>query len=771
MSIFVEVEKMNVSDNSIFEILGGGRKFSDSEKKIFIDAVENAAWTGFLRKDAPSLMMPADYIKVLEIQRDWGPDDNVCDRVVAFMKETIPDVQSIIAERAIELKMKLVAARIADFSRHSDVSEIKKLYAASNWEALAKRLKAINTQCDPLTLLQRVGSVDETAAHMEDGLRDDDAQNDNPEERLLRAVFGEQYHSQTEDIWSVECEQASEKHSEEPLPDSKEPADYDLAEAVRIAVENSPVIAAEKEFLSGIDKNVVFSYRIGATDKLLNGAIADALSEALRGNGREVPKHAGFKSVRDFKTVVERYNDREFEYETLRSALRDSVLCVEDFDLMPVLSPKEFKKFLDFFRSEEKHMFFFFGDFISAPTAFPALMRDFEITLNMRCFDAGQVKIDETGILESAFEADGLSLCDDARASLTRAWAAFRLMRSDEKLDRVMKDFISKSRFSSFVENGHRVLKSSSFAWIGGEASGPSAVAGPNSAALLDLEKLVGMASVKTEIKGFATHALVSHAKAAAGMAVESMNMSFLFLGNPGTGKTTVARILARELKELGLLKKGHLVTASRGTLIGQYLGQTAPTVIDTFMSAIDGVLFVDEAYALHNSDKSMDSYGREAINTLTLLMSEFDGRIAVIFAGYEEEMDSMFESINPGLRDRFAHRIKFGDYAEYELWEIFKGRLKAASLALECGADEILKGEIARIYARRDKRFGNARTVNNLFQSLVRIQERRLADMFGHDGINPAELATVRTEDCENLLMANAHRYSKEERLIGFAG
>jgi SpoVK/Ycf46/Vps4 family AAA+-type ATPase len=186
-------------------------------------------------------------------------------------------------------------------------------------------------------------------------------------------------------------------------------------------------------------------------------------------------------------------------------------------------------------------------------------------------------------------------------------------------------------------------------------------------------------------------------AKTAAGMSADMMNLSFLFLGNPGTGKTTVARILAQMLRELGLLEKGQLVMASRHTLIGEYIGQTAPTVTETFMSALGGVLFVDEAYS---------------------------------FAGYEEEMNRMFEEVNPGLRDRFVYRFIFEDYCEDELWRIFEGKVSAKGLALENGAEAVVRGEIARVSANRDKRFANARTMSNLFQALTNVQETRLASL-----------------------------------------
>jgi Holliday junction resolvasome RuvABC ATP-dependent DNA helicase subunit len=507
----------------------------------------------------------------------------------------------------------------------------------------------------------------------------------------------------------------------------------------------------------------------------LNRAIFDVLSEAMLEQGRDVSQCPTFIPIADFKTVVqERSCEKEFDYYSLRGKLSVYVLCVEDFVLAAVLAPKEFKKFLSFIVEEGTRTSFFFGDFSLATVAFAALSRDFETVLNIRDFDARRIEIDEAGILKSAFEADGVSVPDGTRLALGIAWHAFRRMRRDESLDAVMRNFISKSEFSASVENGARVLTDASFAWVSVGAKDAQTASAPDArpASMRELAGLTGMESVKTEIARFAAHAAVSSAKAAAGMTVDPINLSFLFLGNPGTGKTTVARILARLLKDLGLLKRGHLVTANRGTLIGEYIGQTAPLVTETFMSAIDGVLFVDEAYALHDSDKSMDSYGREAINTLTLLMSEFAGRIAVIFAGYEDEMNDMFETVNPGLRDRFTCKVKFADYNEDELWQIFLGRTNAAGLALEDGADEILKGEIARLYANRDRRFSNARAMNNLFQSLVNIQEARLAEMvYSNAGTPKDALALLSADDCAKLAESMAKQSSAPQtRLIGFA-
>jgi hypothetical protein len=144
---------------------------------------------------------------------------------------------------------------------------------------------------------------------------------------------------------------------------------------------------------------------------------------------------------------------------------------VEDFDLLPMLSPKEFRAFLAFFRSAGSSTHFFFGDFSSAVARLPNLMRDFDMALNIRDFNARAVKIDETGIIASAFESRGLCFTEDARGVMDDAWARFRGMRLNERLDEAMENFIAKSEFSSSVENGTRVLNAACFAWAGGKPS------------------------------------------------------------------------------------------------------------------------------------------------------------------------------------------------------------------------------------------------------------------------------------------------------------
>ncbi|MDR0653637.1 MAG: AAA family ATPase [Synergistaceae bacterium] len=732
---------MDISGKGFTELICG-RDFSDSDKQALIEKIENSAWASFMRSDAPLLMMPDDFTKVLDIQRDYGVDVKVCPMAVSYIKSSVPHIMEIIGEKANELKLKLVAARIADFAKHGDVTHIKKLYVASDWSGLARCLGALNPEVGFAELLDRL--LPKANAEAENKPL-------SPSDIFGSDPFG----------WEIFAgAQNKEKAEQSALP-----------EAILSAVKNSSAIEKEKAFISGIDKNVFFSYRVDAPDKMLNGAIITALSDALRASGRAISESVTYKAIPDFKPIVTRYSDTEFNYSSLPNSSVTRVLCVEDFDLLPMLSPKEFKEFLSYFRSSDKSTHFFFGDFSSVVAALPGLMRDFELALNIRDFDAREIKIDETGIIASAFEERGISFAEGARAAMDAAWAKFRNAKLGESLQTAIEHFITKSEFSSYVENGAKILSAGSFAWTGSNDQISLSATGGAPASLNELDGLVGMESVKANVKSFATHAVVLKAKTAAGMSADIMNLSFLFLGNPGTGKTTVARVLARVLRELGLLKQGQLVTASRNTLIAEYIGQTAPKVTEVFMSALGGVLFVDEAYSLHDSNRMMDSYGREAVNTLTLLMSEFAGRIAVIFAGYEEEMDNMFSEVNPGLRDRFAYRFIFDDYGEYDLWRIFRNNVSTAGLALEEGADAIIKAEIARQSMNRDRHFGNARTMGNLFQALVNIQEDRLAPrIYAGEKIPETELAALTVGDCKKLAESNVSRYPVlAGRAIGF--
>ena len=189
-----------------------------------------------------------------------------------------------------------------------------------------------------------------------------------------------------------------------------------------------------------------------------------------------------------------------------------------------------------------------------------------------------------------------------------------------------------------------------------------------------ELDELIGLVSVKNEVKSLANYVKVQKMREEKGLKTPKMSYHLVFTGSPGTGKTTVARIVARIYKDLGILKKGHLVETDRSGLIGQYVGQTAPRVNAVCDSALNGVLFIDEAYAINQGDNKND-YGDEAVATLLKRMEDDRDRLVVIVAGYTDEMKKFINS-NPGLQSRFNRYINFPDYASAEL--IGKGGVQA---------------------------------------------------------------------------------------------
>lgn len=243
--------------------------------------------------------------------------------------------------------------------------------------------------------------------------------------------------------------------------------------------------------------------------------------------------------------------------------------------------------------------------------------------------------------------------------------------------------------------------------------------------AMEELDELVGLASVKEEVRKLANLLKVQQLRRERGLGEVPVALHVVFAGNPGTGKTTVARLYARILKGLGLLARGHLVEVDRAGLVAGYMGQTAEKVDAVVNQALDGVLFVDEAYNLVGDDSS--DYGHEAISTLLSRMENHRDRLVVVAAGYTDEMARFLDS-NPGLRSRFSRTWTFPDYVTEDLSKIFRALCRRHQLELAADADAMLEERVRSI--PRDRTFGNARAVRNLFEEAIGKQADRLSTM-----------------------------------------
>ena len=243
---------------------------------------------------------------------------------------------------------------------------------------------------------------------------------------------------------------------------------------------------------------------------------------------------------------------------------------------------------------------------------------------------------------------------------------------------------------------------------------------------LAELDSLVGLEGVKAEVKRIVNLAKVNEARRAQGLKVPPMTYHMVFTGNPGTGKTTVARIVARAFRALGIAKGGQLVETDRSGLVGRYAGETAVKTNAKIDEAIGGILFVDEAYQLASSDS--DDYGKEAIATLLKRMEDDRDKLIVIAAGYTDEMRDFLDA-NSGLRSRFSKTIEFADYTAKELAAIFRSMAKKNEFVLAADLEEGLDAAMAKLTAKRDRTFGNARFVRQLFEDATGRQANRLAE------------------------------------------
>ncbi len=259
---------------------------------------------------------------------------------------------------------------------------------------------------------------------------------------------------------------------------------------------------------------------------------------------------------------------------------------------------------------------------------------------------------------------------------------------------------------------------------------------------LAELDALIGLDPVKAEIKKLLELVKFNQARQKAGLSAEPPTSHFVFTGNPGTGKTTVARIIARIYRKLGILKRGHLVEVDRSKLVAGYVGQTAIQTNAVVDAALDGVLFIDEAYSLAGG--SAADYGREAIAALLKRMEDQRDRLVVIVAGYEDEM-RRFVNSNPGLQSRFAKYIHFPDYTADELARIFTAMLSLQNYTCSDKAVVAVRDRLTDVAAKGGRVSGNARFVRNM---IAEAKERMAMRVNASENLSKRTLQQIERED-----------------------
>lgn len=280
---------------------------------------------------------------------------------------------------------------------------------------------------------------------------------------------------------------------------------------------------------------------------------------------------------------------------------------------------------------------------------------------------------------------------------------------------------------------------------------------------LRELDELVGIEAVKEKVRQTANFAKIQQMRLAQGLKAIPTSYHSVYTGNPGTGKTTVARLMGRIYRSLGVLKKGHVVECDRAALVAEFVGQTAPRTNAVIDSALDGILFIDEAYSLV---KGQDDFGREAVETLLKRMEDDRNRLIVIVAGYPHEMQEFVDS-NPGLHSRFTRFLEFPDYGPQELCRIFALMCRRNGLVPAPGLKEKALHHFIRLHRDRNETFGNARLVRNCFEAIINAQASRLASAAS---IDAESLSRLEEMDLESAAQADLehHRASGRGYRVG---
>ncbi|MBX3424435.1 MAG: AAA family ATPase [Pirellulales bacterium] len=329
---------------------------------------------------------------------------------------------------------------------------------------------------------------------------------------------------------------------------------------------------------------------------------------------------------------------------------------------------------------------------------------------------------------------------EHAEAERAGAQAIEKIFSTGDALPAVRKER-EKNRGGIGAKPGGKIAPSESVAETTAEKPPAERLAD----SLAELDKLIGLDNIKEEVRTLANFLKVQQKRAEAGLPNTNLSLHMVFGGNPGTGKTTVARIVGNIFGAMGVLKKGHLVETDRSGLVAEYAGQTGPKSNKKIDEALDGVLFIDEAYTLIASEGE-DPFGHEAVQTLLKRMEDDRERLVVILAGYPVEMALLLRS-NPGLSSRFSRHLDFKDYTPLELASIF-GLMCGKNLYQLCDRTrgKAMLG-FTWMFERRDRHFGNGRTVRNLFEDAIRRQANRIAEI---TDLSVEQLSTLEPADLQ---------------------
>ena len=290
----------------------------------------------------------------------------------------------------------------------------------------------------------------------------------------------------------------------------------------------------------------------------------------------------------------------------------------------------------------------------------------------------------------------------------------------------------------------------------------------PEKSGMEELNELVGLKTVKHDVEELIGLAKVRKMREEKGMKAVPMSLHLVFSGNPGTGKTTVARILGKLYKEIGILSTGQMIETDRSGLVAGYVGQTAIKTQKKIQEAMGGILFIDEAYMLNQKD---ENFGQEAIDTILKAMEDHRDEFIVIVAGYTQLMKEFVES-NPGLKSRFNKFFEFPDYTNEELQEIFELQCKKYQYKLTEEADKAVREEIIRLEEAKGENFANAREVRNLFEKIIANQAARVSSL---EDVDEETLSTITIDDLtdkfeeeyEKELQARAAREAEVEEAL----